>query len=319
MPGSRMASVRRDTGGGVDSVIAWVESPLQLIGAAEWASAHDRSVPIAGRLTPQMPETADELLRRGAPFGRCEPYLGIPWTDLARHKHWLVGDGFSGQFRLAVTLLRPRRITFLDDGANTLALADSLVGRREFERPGVSETGMTARMSPFALDAVRRRAVAGGVSVFTAFALGPERLEALDDLGVSVRSHRFDWTRAHPGASRFDERRIVLGSALPVDGRIDRDAYLDWVRAASRGGSSAYLPHRREDPALLDAVRRTGIRVVETNLPVELALAGTTGDLEIVTLPSSTQSTLPLVLEGTGSVIRSLPLGSPVSRADRTA
>ena len=46
------------------------ESPLQLIGAAEWAADHDRRVPVAGRLTPQMSETADELLSRGALFGR---------------------------------------------------------------------------------------------------------------------------------------------------------------------------------------------------------------------------------------------------------
>ena len=85
-------------------VIAWVESPLQLIGAAEWAAAHDARVPVAGRLTTQMSETADELIARGARFGELAPYLGIPWNLLARHSHWLVGDGFSGQFRLAASV-----------------------------------------------------------------------------------------------------------------------------------------------------------------------------------------------------------------------
>src|SRR5688572_9089610 len=95
----------REVGGAMGttamSIVAWAESPLQLIGVAEWAAARGRRVPLAGRLTPQMSETADELLSRGALLGHCEPYLGIPWNLLARHRHWLVGDGFSGQFRLA--------------------------------------------------------------------------------------------------------------------------------------------------------------------------------------------------------------------------
>ena len=129
-------------------VLAWAESPLQLIGAAEWAAAHGRRVPLAGRLTPQMSETADELIRRGAMFGATDPYLGVPWNLLARHPHWLVGDGFSGQFRLAASILRPRRITFLDDGANTIAYADSLIGRRPYSRPGVVERGLTDARRP---------------------------------------------------------------------------------------------------------------------------------------------------------------------------
>ena len=94
-----------------DTVLAWVESPLQLVGAAEWASAHERRVPVAGRLTAQMGETADELIARGARFGECAPYLGIPFALLSRHDHWLVGDGFSGQFRMAVSVLRPKTLT----------------------------------------------------------------------------------------------------------------------------------------------------------------------------------------------------------------
>src|SRR5918994_1810121 len=113
-------------------VLAWVESPLQLLGAAEWAGAHATTVPVAGRLTAQMSATADELVARGARFGALEPYLGIPFSLLSRHGHWLVGDGFSGQFRAAASVLRPHRITFLDDGAQPIAYADALLGRRPY-------------------------------------------------------------------------------------------------------------------------------------------------------------------------------------------
>ena len=211
-------------------VIAWAESPLQLIGVAEWASAHGRRVPLAGRLTPQMSETADELIDRGAMFGPCEPYLGIPWNLLARHRHWLVGDGFSGQFRLAASVLRPRRITFLDDGANTVAFADTLTGRRPYSRPGVNERGLTTRVVPFALEQILGRALAGQVDFFTAFRFGERRSEALRELGVRVERHRFEWTRrtARPFATTTSGR-VLLGSARPVDGRMPMADYLDWV------------------------------------------------------------------------------------------
>ena len=288
-------------------VIAWAESPLQLIGVAEWASAQGLRVPLAGRLTPQMSETADELIDRGAMFGPCEPYLGIPWGLLARHRHWIVGDGFSGQFRLAASVLRPRRITFLDDGANTVAFADALTGRRAYSRPGVNERGLTTRVVPFALEQILGRALVGQVDFFTAFRFGERRSAALRELGVRVERHRFDWTRrtARPFTTATSGR-VLLGSARPVDGRMPIADYLDWVRMEAASAPVTYLPHRREPAAQVAAVAAVpGVHISKQALPAELVLAGATERLEIITLPSSTTTTLPLVLSGTGSVIRS--------------
>lgn len=289
---------------GRDDVLAWVESPLQLLGAVEWAAAHRTTVPVAGRLTPQISETADELLARGARFGELEPYLGIPWNLLARHGHWLVGDGFSGQFRLAASVLRPHRITFLDDGALALSFADTLLGRRPYARPHVRERGLTTLVAPFAAEVVHRRAGARRAHVFTAFDLGADRLEALGDRGFGIRRHDFSWTRATAPAAPGLGRRIVLGSARPVDGRMTPADYLAWVTDAAAGGA-AYLPHRRETREQLAAVAAIrGVEIRETRLPVELVLAGAVEPLDIRTLPSSTTSTLPLVLAGTGSTVR---------------
>lgn len=288
-----------------NDVLAWVESPLQLLGAAEWAAAHRTTVPVAGRLAPQISATADELLARGARFGELEPYLGIPFSLLARHGHWLVGDGFSGQFRLAASLLRPHRITFLDDGAHAIAYADSLLGRRPYARPGVAERGLTTRVAPFAHEAVLRRAAMRRADFFTAFDLGPDRLDALRDRGFGIRRHGFEWTRATAPAAPELGRRVVLGSAQPVDGRLTLADYLEWVRDAATPGPAVYLPHRRETAEQLDAVARVaGITVRETHLPVELVLAGATRPLDIRTLASSTTTTLPLVLAGSGSTLR---------------
>ncbi|TDN93150.1 hypothetical protein [Microbacterium sp. BK668] len=290
-----------------DTVLAWVESPLQLIGAAEWASAHDRAVPIAGRLTTRMSETADELVARGALFGAMEPYLGIPWKLLAQHDHWLIGDGFSGQFRLALTALRPRRLTFLDDGANTLPFARALVGTGPYARPGVEEGRMTRTLAPFALERTLRIAAARRVTLFTAFDIA-ER-EALARRGVAVRNHRFEWTRAGAPKGSGPGPRVLMGSARPVDGRMALGDYLRWVAGVAASGPVTYLPHRREPKAQLDAVNEiAAVTVWAAGLPAELVLAGARGPLEIFTLPSSTATTLPLVLHGARFTIRTRPV-----------
>ncbi|HAQ60147.1 MAG TPA: hypothetical protein DCR63_07245, partial [Microbacterium sp.] len=246
-----------------EAVLAWVESPLQLLGVAEWASAHGRRVPIAGRLTAQMEDTADELIARGASFGRCEPYLGIPWNLLARHRHWLVGDGFSGQFRLAVSVLRPERVTFLDDGANAVAFADTLLGRRPYARPGISEGGLTKRLAPLAFERIARRARRGRVEFFTAFDFGEQRTSELVDTGYRVDRHDFAWTRATARVFVTQTAgRVLLGSARPVDGRMSLAEYLEWVGAEAASAPVTYLPHRREPESQLAAVAAIdGVRV----------------------------------------------------------
>jgi len=288
-----------------NDVLAWVESPLQLLGAAEWADAHRTTVPVAGRLTAQLSATADELLDRGARFGDLEPYLGIPFSLLARSGHWLVGDGFSGQFRLAATLLRPHRITFLDDGAHAIAYADALLDRRPYARPGVTERGLTTKLAPLAHETVLRRAAANRAGFFTAFDLGRERADALHERGFGIRRHDFAWTRRTAPPVREPGERIVLGSAQPVDGRITLAEYVDWVTDAAAPGPAVYLPHRRESAEQLAAVAAVpGLTIRETNLPVELVLAGAETPLDIRTLASSTTTTLPLVLAGTSSTLR---------------
>lgn len=291
---------------GRDSVLAWVESPLQLVGAAEWAAAHGRVVPIAGRLTTRMPETADELIARGALFGATAPYLGIPWQLLAQHDHWLVGDAFSGQFRLAATVLRPRALTFLDDGANTLAFARALVGTGPYARPGVAEGRLARTLAPFALERTLRLAATRRATVFTAFDVAEQY--GLERLGIAVRAHRFEWTRATARPDPRLGRRVLMGSALPVDGRLPLPDYLEWVAQVAASGPVVYLPHRREPASQLDAVRPiAGVRMSETRLPAELVLAGAPGPLDVFTLPSSTATTLPLVLDGARFTIRSSP------------
>jgi hypothetical protein len=294
--------------------IAWVESPLQLIAAAEWAALQDEPIVVALRLgSGQMAETAEELLARGARFAECAPYYGIPWELLSRHRTWAVGDGFSGQFRLAASVLRPRRITLLDDGAHTVALVDALLERSDFTRPGQHESALSTVLGGIARNRMLHLARRERLEISTAFALGDDRMTGLADRGIRVRPHRLDWVRRTARPIAVPGNRVLLGSARPVDGLMPIDQYLTWVATEAAAGDLAYLPHRRETDEMLAAVAEfPGVQVFDTGLPIELVLAGAREPLEVFTLPTSATTTLAHVLEGTGSRIRGRSVGSPI-------
>jgi hypothetical protein len=290
--------------------IAWVESPLQLVAAAEWAAARAEPIVVAFRLTgPQMPRTAEELLARGAPFAACVPFFGIPWQLLSRHREWAIGDAFSGQFQLAGSLIAPRRLALLDDGAQTVAVADALLGRTGYARPRQRTSRLVDTLGGLARERMLGLAARERLEIETAFPLGAERLTLLADRGIRVSPHRLEWVRGTARPIAVPGNRVLLGSALPADGRIPVDHYLRWVAAEARDGRLAYLPHRRETRRVLDAVAALpGVRLYETGLPVELVLAGAREPLEVLTLPTSARTTLGYLLEGTGSVIRTRTL-----------
>jgi hypothetical protein len=295
--------------------LAWVESPLQLIAAAEWAATQDDPIVVAVRLrSSQMAATAEELMARGARFAECIPFYGIPWQLLAHHRNWAIGDGFSGHFRLAASILRPRSVTLLDDGALTTALADALLERTGFTRPGHHESALSTVLGARARTRMLRLAGRQRLEISTAFALGEDRLTSLGDRGVRVTPHSFAWVRRTARPTTVPGNRVLLGSARPTDGLIPLPEYLAWVAAEARAGELAYLPHRRETATTLDAVAEfPGVVVFESGLPVELVLAGGREPLEVLTLPTSATTTLGHVLAGSGSTIHRRSPAAPVT------
>ena len=289
----------------MDRAIAWVESPLQLVAAAEWAAGRDEPIAVALRVTgPQMAATAAELLSRGARFVSVTPYFGIPWGQLGAHPAWAVGDAFSGQFRLAASVRAPRELSLLDDGAMTLVAADALLGRVPYARPHTDEGRLSRALGRSARERMLRLASRERLELVTAFALGDQRTTLLGDRGIRVSRSGFEWVRSTARPIAVPGNRVLVGSALPTDGRMPVPDYLAWVAAEARAGGLVYLPHRRETAAVLAAVRTTpGVRVVETGLPLELVLAGAREPLEVITLPTSARTTLGHVLAGTGSTI----------------
>ena len=281
--------------------VVWVESPLQFVSAAELAAERDVRVRVVFRLGPQMSETAAELLARGAGFASCEPYVGIPWAELRRAHEWVIGDGLSGQFRLAAAVLRPRAVTLLDDGTMSLRLAAGLAGLDDFERPEQPPGRLRRVLGELARDHLLRLAGTGRLAFFSVFGAERPEFAAVAALGVRLRANRFVWTRRTARPPRLPGHRVLLGTARVADGLLGRDEHrAEVARFAARGGA-VYLPHRRELAAdVAEIARIPGVTVVEPKLPVELFLAGVDG-LEIASSGSSADTTLGRVLAREGA------------------
>lgn len=291
---------------GEHPTIAWVESPLQLVAAAEWAETQRHKIVVALRITSsQMSTTAAELLSRGARFAECAPYFSIPWQLLSRHRDWAVGDAFSGQFRLASAVRAPRSVTLLDDGSQATAIVDALVRRTSYTRPGQRESALLGSLGILARELMLSLAARNRLDITTAFEFGDVRTALLSDQRIPVTSHRFEWVRRTARPIAVPGNRVLLGSALPTDGRMPADRYLRWVRSEAADAPLVYLPHRREAAAVLARVASIpGVRIFDSGLPVELVLAGAREALEVITLPTSARTTLTHVLAGSGSSIR---------------
>jgi hypothetical protein len=293
--------------------VAWVESPFQLIAAAEYAASRGRAIDVALRVGPQMASSAEALIARRALFATVVPYLGIPWGLLTSRRSWIIGDGFSGQFHAALGVVGAREVTFVDDGLMTLQLARAIAGSEPFHRPGRSSGRGRSVLASLARDRLLALAARERLGFHTVFA-GHDAVQGLESRGARITENDFDWLRQNGAPLTLPATTVVLGAAAVADGSLGAGRYLEWVRSTTAHGPVAYLPHRREPAAVLTAVAAIpGVTVVHTGVPVELALAGTTQALDIVTLPSTAALTLRALLAETGTTIRTRTLREPVS------
>ena len=264
---------------------AWVESPLQMLCAIEWAFARGAALRIVPRYgSAQLDATAARARDIGLPDGVT--------IDTARHlpafssDHWLIGDAFSGMARSALALRSPQRLTIVDDGAETLRLP-AVLQSSPLSRP----TDSTAARAMAELAAARLRTLdeRGALELFSYYAL---------DLAART-PNRFRWLRSR-GLAMEAPPRVFLGSASVADGRMGEEAYLAIVAAA---GPVAYFPHRRETPTTLQRIAALpGVVIEDRGLPIELVLAGAR-EASVLSMPSSAVETLRIILLGSGSTI----------------
>lgn len=270
------------------TAFAWVESPLQLLCAVEYAAASALPVRIVPRSgATQLPATADRLRALGLPDGveiedpRAVPLEGILLPSAA---HWIIGDPWSGMAQSLLAVRAPRRLTLVDDGSMSLRLPAVLAGREPLTRSG----GPTAiaELALSRLDALQR---AGRLELFSYYPLDH----------AALLPNRFAWLGERREAGAVSGT-VVLGAAAVADGLLASDDYLAWV--AQQPVGSAYFPHRRESAEQLAAVARLGLVVAQTGLPIEIVLAGAR-NLDVRSLPSSAVDTLRILLAGSGSSV----------------
>ena len=287
--------------------LALLESPAQLVNLLERVHRDGGDVR-AAVILPRAP-AARAQLRAMAGLARAE---GLDVTEYApragfgalvrcgaglavrvrRARTLVLGDPFSQLAQSLLPLSRAEHVIVVDDGTATMEFV-SLLGAG---RPLVRWHG-TGRVPGRARRAARRLAPggAGRIEVFTSLPV-PELP------GVETTRNGYAWTMARFGPPEVTETVDLLGTSLVETGVVASDAYLACVRElVGRWGVTRYLAHRREDDAKLAVLaERTGVRVVRPELPLELyARTGPIGRT-VISFPSTTVHTLPLILAGTG-------------------
>lgn len=265
---------------------AWVESPLQLLCAVEWAFARGEAVRIVPRSGgAQLSATAARLREIGLPDGvTIEGARPLP---AFASQHWIIGDAFSGMARSALALRMPHRLTIVDDGSTTLRLPAVLDGSSQLSRN--TDSAAARAIAELASERLRDLDETGSLELFSYYALAlPSRTP-----------NRFRWLRSR-GLLAAVPPRVFLGSASVVDGLMPERDYLELV---ARSAPASYFPHRRETLSLLQRVAALpGIEVEDRGLPIELVLAGARA-ASVISLPSSAVETLRIILLGSGSTI----------------
>ena len=269
---------------------AWVESPLQLLCAVEWAFARAQPVRIVPRSgAAQLPATAGRLREIGLPDGvTIDGPRALPAFS---SDHWIIGDAFSGMARSALALRMPQQLTVVDDGTATLRLPSVLDGSAQLSRS--TDAAPAWAIAELASSRLRHLDQTGALELFSYYAL---------DLPART-PNRFRWLRSR-GLATTAPSRVFLGSASVVDGLMPEESYLRIVRDA---GPVGYFPHRRETLTTLQRIATLpGVEIVDRGLPIELVLAGAR-EASIVSMPSSAVETLRIILLGSGSSIDVLP------------
>ena len=292
-----------------------MESPLQLLCAVEAHSAGLLGVETRLLVRDDVPGLQAALIalrQLGLPHGLTADTLSPRDVALGRARLHGVGDACSGLFQ-ALLLIPGRvpRLTLYDDGLATLDLVTRLTEpSRPLLRPGKPAGRLRRGLGDAAGRALRRRARAGAVDLFTALHLTDPEVAQLDELGIRVLPNTLDWLRSQPQPDAIAEPTVVVGSAFVADGLVDPDVYVDWVASQTTRGPVCYVPHRRSAPEVLDRLATLpDVRVDVPGAPVEMRLRGLSTGQRVACLPTTAAVTLTSLLEprGVPVVVQDVP------------
>jgi hypothetical protein len=297
--------------------LALVESPAQLLNAIEWGHATGgltglRIVvlaPLDPRGVAQLSAVAELAGGLGLDI-RVEPVRAGARSRMAGAAHLarelpaveqlVLGDPFSGFMQALLPLVAARRLVVIDDGTATWEFASCIDQQRPMVRWGQAEA--RSRRGSFATRALSPR-FGRELTVFTS-------LTDAVPLGASGLPNDYAWACSLGTPSVAVGETAIIGTSLVATGLVDRAAYVAAVAAvAGRHSAGSYVAHRREDDRTLSEIASASqLRIERPNLPVELAarVAPTIAE-HLITFPSTTANTLPIVLAGLGVRVEMCP------------
>jgi hypothetical protein len=280
------------------AVLAWVESPFQLLGALEAYAAGRlgrRLIVLPRQGVEPLERTITELYCLGLPEGVT---LLAPGPAPRRYTGILaIGDAFSGEAQRLLLRSTPRAVVLLDDGRSTRKVMDALLSQGvPLIRPHIRASVARAVLAKLALLRLKRLIRQGRLRAITALALSDQLLAAARTAGMSIEQNTFSWLRGLPGDASDVHDTVILGTSLVANDLIAAEPYLDWVRAIAADGPVTYRAHRREDARTLEPLSRyPGIAVETGYVPAEISLRAMTSRQRVLTLPTTAVSTLRLI------------------------
>lgn len=295
---------------------AWIESPLQLLGAVE---AHNAG--LLGEATLVRPRAGLRGLDAWWPSAgpRLPPgfVLGAPApfpTPAGRvgADRWVVGDAYSGRVQRA--LLGPGRVgevVVLDERLSTLDLLRDLSadGPRPLVRPGPPRGPGRRALGLAAWHRLRRLARRGRLLAVTALPVPPGVEAGYRAVGGHLERHGFEWLASLPVPEPVDEPTVVVGSSLVADGLVREGPFVRWVLGLAEEGPVGYFPHPREPRSILEALApHSRVHVHPYTMPVEFRLRGLRRGQTLRALPSGTLASLGLLLPPGATALRGQPV-----------
>ena len=220
---------------------------------------------------------------------------------LRRAPEIIIGDPFSRLAHLALLVRRRGRVVVLEDGAAVLrawrACASGTALVRAHERRFAASS-----LGRLAASRLRWLAEHADVLLVGGLPASADVAAALEARSITVIRHDFSWARSVSlPASEISQAiaasgRVVLGSALCVDGHIRRSTYERWLRQHLDSDRPVFLPHRRDERWTLQLAGELGARVSPSgHLCAELLLRDPSDELVIDGFPMTAALTVPLV------------------------
>ncbi|WP_151525836.1 hypothetical protein [Serinicoccus kebangsaanensis] len=308
-----MGNVRRPPRPGDGPAVsrAIVESPLQLLCSVEAHAAGltPLGLDLATRSdVPSLEAASASLVELTLPPGVQVRAGGRLPTPPRPRGPRVVGDAFSGTAQSRLALRPPAQLIIVDDGLSTLDLVRRLTTRRPLVRTRQRSHALRAVLGARTGQQLRRFARSGRLVLFTALPLEPTVEADLRGLGVHIERNAFGWLRSRTAPPPPPEPVVVVGSGMVADQLIDPDDYVRWVQGLAARSPIRYIPHRRNSPDVLDALRtHPGVTVDEPRGPVEIRLRGLSRTHTVRSLPSTSALLLTTIL-GDGAQVRPRPV-----------